>query len=169
MINSFKGRWSFLSNFYPCEITYQGITYPSTEHYYVAMKIKNDQMINGRYYTPADTRELIAKVATPGQVKRFGRNLKVRADWDDVKLGFMEWGLHEKFNKHADLKEMILQTGDEELIEGNYWHDQFWGVCSCEKCGNKGQNHLGKLLMKIRSEIKGESRKTSLEDVLFPK
>ena len=168
MINSFKGRWSFLSNFYPCEIRYQGITYPSTEHYYVAMKIKNDQMINGRYYTPADTRELIAKVATPGQVKRFGRNLKVRADWDDVKLGFMEWCLREKF-KHVDLKEMILQTGDEELIEGNYWHDQFWGVCSCEKCGNKGQNHLGKLLMKIRSEIKGESRKTSLEDVLFPK
>ena len=53
-----------------------------------------------------------------------------------------------------DLKEMLLQTGDEELVEGNYWHDVYFGVCSCPKCGNKGENHLGKLLMKIRSEIK---------------
>ena len=168
-IDKFQGRFAFLSNFYPCKIVHQGITYPSTEHYYVAMKVNDDQVINGQFYPKADVREMIAHVSTPGQVKRFGRTLKLRKDWDDVKLEVMEWCLREKF-KDEKLKEMLLQTGDEELIEGNYWHDNFFGSCSCEKCGNKGENNLGKLLMKIRSEIKGTPKKRpSLEDVLFPK
>ena len=169
MINSFTGRWSFLSNFYPCKIVHQGITYPSTEHYYVAMKVNDDQVINGQFYPKADVRELVARVSTPGQVKRFGSTLKLRKDWDNVKFEVMEWCLREKF-KDENLKQMLLQTGDEELIESNYWHDVVWGVCTCQKCGNKGENNLGKLLMKIRSEIKGEQNKrSSLEDVLFPK
>lgn len=169
MINSFTGRWSFLSNFYPCKIVHQGITYPSTEHFYVSQKVNDDQVINGQFYPKADVRELVARVSTPGQVKRFGRTLKLRKDWDDIKLEVMEWCLREKF-KDEKLKEMLLQTGDEELIEGNYWHDNFFGSCSCEKCGNKGENNLGKLLMKIRNEIKGTTQnRPSLEDVLFPK
>jgi predicted NAD-dependent protein-ADP-ribosyltransferase YbiA (DUF1768 family) len=76
----------------------------------------------------------------------------------------MEWGLREKF-KDEKLKEMLLQTGEEELVESNTWGDIYWGVCN-----GKGQNNLGKLLMKIRSEIRGEQNKrSSLEDVLFPK
>jgi len=133
------------------------------------MKVNDDQIISGKFYPKSDVREMIAHVSTPGQVKRFGRTLKLRKDWDNVKLEVMEWCLREKF-KDEKLKEMLLQTGDEELIEGNYWHDVVWGVCTCQKCGNKGENNLGKLLMKIRSEIKGEQNKRpSLEDVLFPK
>ena len=168
MINSFTGRFAFLSNFYPCKITHQGITYPSTEHYYVAMKVNDDQIINGRFYPKADVREMISNISTPGQVKRFGRSLKLRSDWDNVKLGVMEWCLREKF-KEQTLQEMLLQTGDEELVESNYWHDVVWGVCTCQKCGNKGENNLGKLLMKIRSEIKGTQTRPSLENILFPK
>jgi len=169
MINSFSGRWTFLSNFYPSKIVHQGITYPSNEHYYVAMKVNDDQMINGQFYPKSDVRELISHVSTPGQVKRFGRTLKIRKDWDDIKLSVMEWGLREKF-KDEKLKEMLLQTGEEELVEGNWWHDNFFGVCACGSCQGKGQNNLGKLLMKIRSEIRGEQNKrSSLEDVLFPK
>lgn len=166
MINSFTGRWSFLSNFYPCQIDYQGITYPSTEHYYVAMKIDNDQMINGQFFSKIDVRELISKISTPGQVKRFGRSLKLRDDWDNVRLSVMEWCLREKF-KNDSLKEMLIKTGDEELIEGNYWHDNYFGSCTCNKCGNVGHNHLGKILMKIRKEIKEKSSKNSLENILF--
>ncbi len=171
MVNSFSGRWSFLSNFYPCKIVSQGITYPSTEHYYVAMKAKDDQIINGIFYPVADVRDVISRIATAGQVKRFGRNLQIRKDWEDVKLGIMEWAIREKFTKNNDLKEMLLQTGEQQLIEGNYWHDNYWGVCNCTKCGNKGDNNLGKVLMKIRKEIRGESIKKgpSLDDVLFPK
>ena len=168
-IDKFEGRYSFLSNFYPCKIVHQGITYPSTEHYYVAQKVNDDQIINGKFYPKADVREMISNISTPGQVKRFGRTLKLRSDWDNIKLGVMEWCLREKF-KEENLKEMLLQTGDQELIESNYWHDVVWGVCTCQKCGNKGENNLGKLLMKIRGEIKSEqSKRPSLEDFLFPK
>lgn len=153
MINSFSGRWSFLSNFYPCDIVYQGITYPSTEHYYVAMKINDSQTINGQFYSKIDVRELISKISTPGQVKRFGRSLKLRSDWDQIRLKVMEWCLREKFKNDA-LSEMLINTGDEELIEGNYWHDNYFGSCTCSKCGGKGENHLGRILMKIRDEIK---------------
>ena len=153
MIDSFSGRWSFLSNFYPVKITHLGIEYPSVEHYYVALKVKSDQLVNGVQMNYMDCREYISKIPTPGASKRFGRKLSLRKDWDLVKLDVMEYGLRQKF-QNEDLKEMILSTGDQELIEGNTWHDNFFGICSCYKCGNKGENHLGKLLMKIRESLK---------------
>ena len=165
MITTFNGKYSFLSNFYPCKIEYQGITYPSVEHYYVAMKCNNDQMIDGKYYTAGDFRELVSKITTAGKAKQLGKVMRVRSDWEEKRLGFMEWALREKF-KHEDLKEMLLSTGDLEIIEGNWWHDNFYGQCTCEKCANKGKNNLGKLLMQIRSELNGTQRK-GLESILF--
>jgi ribA/ribD-fused uncharacterized protein len=165
MITIFNGKYGFLSNFYPCTIEYQGITYPSVEHYYVAMKSNNDQMIDGKYYTAGDFRELVSKVTTAGKAKRLGRVIKIRTDWDEKKLGFMEWALRQKF-KDPELRDMLLSTGSIQLIEGNYWHDIFWGQCTCEKCANKGKNHLGKLLMQIRSELDGTQKK-GLESILF--
>lgn len=163
MINKFDGKYGFLSNFHPCEIVYQGITYPSVEHYYVAMKCNNDQMIDGVYYTRADFREAVARVSTAGKAKILGRKIKLRSDWDEVRLQVMEWGLNQKF-RIEELQELLLATGDEKLVEGNWWHDNFFGSCTCPKCGDKGNNHLGKLLMKIRSEIRG-SKKKGLEQL----
>ena len=153
-MNRFEGRYAFLSNFYPCKIEYQGIEYPSTEHYYVAMKVNTQQLIDGVHYTPADFREVASRVKTPGAVKHLGQKAQVRKDWDTKKLEVMIWALREKF-KYPELAEMLLSTGNQELIEGNWWHDVFWGVCSCEKCGNKGKNHLGKMLMQVREELIG--------------
>jgi len=160
MINSFTGRWRFLSNFYPVTIEHQGIKYPSVEHYYVAMKIKNDQQIDGRYITYIDCREMIAKMPDPSKVKQFGKILKLRKDWDDVKLDVMLWGIREKF-KNEDLRQLLTETGDEELVEGNWWGDKFWGVSNGE-----GENHLGKILMKVREELKQVNKKPSLEEFL---
>lgn len=159
MIDKFQGRWHFLSNFYPCEIEHQGIKYPSVEHYYVAMKFDDEQLIDGKYYTPGDLRELISKIKDPGQVKRFGRKVKLRKDWDNQKLKVMNWGVREKF-KNDRLSDLLLSTGDEELIEGNFWNDTYWGVCN-----GKGQNHLGKILMEVRNELRGIKR-TGLEEIL---
>jgi ribA/ribD-fused uncharacterized protein len=167
MINRFDGRYSFLSNFYPCKIEHQGITYPSVEHYYVAMKCNSNQTFDGVYYTPVDFREMIAIVKSPGHVKKIGQKIKIRPDWDSKKLEFMTWAVNEKFKDPA-LKEMLLMTGNVDIVEGNYWHDIYWGQCSCEKCAGKGKNHLGKLLMEIRSELNG-TKKPNLYDVLFPK
>ena len=162
-INSFRGRFGFLSNFYPCVIEHKGIVYPSVEHYYVALKVTQMQFIDGVYYTAPDFRELIARVIDAGDVKKLGRRVKVRSDWDQKKLEFMEWGVREKF-KDPNLSEMLLDTGDLELIEGNNWHDIFWGKCSCPKCNGSGENYLGKILMKIREELKQQNSKPSLEE-----
>jgi ribA/ribD-fused uncharacterized protein len=167
MIDKFDGRYNFLSNFYSVKIEHQGIKYPTLEHYYVAMKVKTDQQIDGRNITMIDCRELIAKMPQASRVKQFGKIIKVRRDWDDVKLDVMLWGVREKF-KQEDLKQMLLDTGDQELIEGNFWHDNFFGVCSCGACLGKGQNNLGKILMKIREEVRS-NQSPSLEDLLFSK
>jgi ribA/ribD-fused uncharacterized protein len=163
MIESFSGRYNFLSNFYPAKIEHQGITYPTLEHYYVSMKVKNDQQIDGKFITYIDCRELIAKMPNPARVKQFGKIVKVRRDWDDVKLDVMLWGVREKF-KHTDLKDLLLSTGDEELVEGNTWNDTYWGICRGE-----GQNNLGKILMKVRMELRQQNVKPSLEEILFKK
>lgn len=136
MIDSFTGEYRFLSNFYPCKIQFNNIEFPSVEHAYVAAKTLD-----------RSTREMIAKIDSPGKVKRFGRTIEIRPDWDDVKLQFMNSFLKEKFIQGSSLADKLEATGSEELIEGNHWGDTFWGVCN-----GVGQNHLGKLLMAIRNE-----------------
>jgi ribA/ribD-fused uncharacterized protein len=163
MIDKFEGRYRFLSNFYPCKIEHKGINYPSVEHYYVAMKVTEMQLIDGKYYTAADFREMLARIKEPGDVKKLGQRIKVRKDWDDKKLEFMNWGVRQKF-KDETLSEMLLSTGDQELIEGNWWKDYFWGVCN-----GKGENHLGKILMTVREEISLQNQKPSIEDIIKEK
>ena len=163
-IDSFRGRFGFLSNFYPCKIEHRCINYPSVEHYYVALKVNTLQFIDGQYYTAPDFRELVARIPDAGDVKKLGRRIKIRSDWDEKKLQFMEWGVREKF-KDLKLAQMLLETGDLELIEGNFWHDIFWGCCNCPKCSGDGENNLGKILMKIREELNGTQR-TGLEQLL---
>lgn len=164
MIDKFGGRWRFLSNFYPCKIEHQGITYPSNEHFYVAMKVNDEQFIDGRYYTPGDFREMLATIESAAIVKKLGERIKIRRDWDSKKLEFMNWGVREKF-KNKELAELLLSTEDQELIEGNHWHDNFYGSCYCDKCKNKGKNKLGKILMEVRRELNGNKR-IGLEQIL---
>lgn len=158
IIEKFEGRWRFLSNFYECDIEHQGIRYPSVEHFYVSMKCNNEQMINGKHYTIGDFREMIANTPSPGLVKKIGQKIKVRSDWDNKKLEFMNWAIREKF-KDINLAELLVQTEDIDLIESNTWNDTFWGVCN-----GKGKNHLGKILMKVRDELRGVEKKTGLEE-----
>ena len=164
MIQKFEGRYGFLSNFYPCEIVHQGIVYPSVEHFYVAMKCNGPQYLNGVQYTPIDFREMIASVGHPGTVKKLGKKISVRKDWDVKKIELMNWAVREKF-RDEKLAEMLIETGDVQIIEGNAWHDTYWGVCSCDKCAGKGQNHLGNILMKVREELRGIER-AGLEAIL---
>ena len=159
MINKFEGRYAFLSNFFPCEIEHQGINYPSVEHFYVAMKVDDEQLINGKYYTPGDFREMISTINGAGLAKRIGRMAKLRKGWDIKKLEVMNWGVREKF-KNPILRQLLLDTNDEELIEGNWWKDTYWGICD-----GIGKNHLGKILMEVRNEIRGIKR-TGLEEIL---
>ena len=145
MINCFDGKWAFLSNFYWNEIEHEGIVYPTNEHFFQAMKTLDN-----------DERRQIANCLTPGQAKRMGRRVALRSDWENVKEDVMLLGLCLKF-ADEQLADWLLETGDEELVEGTTWHDNEWGNCSCSKCANiEGKNKLGKLLMRVRDMIKEE-------------
>lgn len=133
-IDSFTDEYFFLSNFYMHPITYEDVTYSSTEHGYQAAKTLDH-----------DERLRISKIAKAGEAKKAGQKLKLREGWDKgVKIDVMRSLLRLKF-ANASLRARLLETGDRELIEGNYWGDQFWGVCN-----GRGHNWLGKLLMELR-------------------
>ena len=59
-----------------------------------------------------------------------------------------------KFSNDIKLLQMLLDTKDEFIVEGNTWHDNFWGSCYCDRCGNQGRNVLGKILMLVRDNLK---------------
>lgn len=136
-IVSFTGDYRWLSNFSPAEVVYQRETYASVEHAYQAAKTKD------RF-----ERQMIQAAESAGHAKRLAEKLTVRPDWQQQKLAVMEDLLRQKF-AHGDLRDKLLATGAAELVEGNHWGDRFWGVCDGE-----GENHLGRLLMKIRSELR---------------
>lgn len=145
MIDDFHGENFFLSNFFKSPVVYNGRTWPTVEHAFQAAKVD------------AETAEMIFHAATPGEAKRLGRRGVMRSDWEVVKVDVMRDCLREKFLKNPSLKHRLLDTGDEVLVEGTTWHDNYWGVCKCQKCRNSGivgQNMLGKLLMEIREEAK---------------
>lgn len=138
-IDKFEGEFHFLSNFYPAYLLYEGVVWPTSEHAYQAMKTDDEnQRLN------------MAMLDTPAEAKRYGRSVAMRRDWDTVKVDIMEEIVRCKFTQNENLKEMLLATEDLELVEGNTWNDTFWGVCN-----GKGENNLGKVLMRIREELKG--------------
>lgn len=136
MINQFFGPYRFLSNFWPAEVKYDGHLFPSVENAYVAAKCNNPLLYPE-----------IASLA-PSAVKRYGRKVILRPDWEEVKVPIMRTLVCQKFEKHPDLMHALCSTHPEHLEEGNTWGDTFWGTCN-----GKGQNQLGKILMEIREEL----------------
>ena len=143
-IIKFDSGHRFLSNFWKCDIEFEGKIYESTEHAFQAAKTLDDS-----------EREQIRSAASAGAAKRLGGKVALRADWESVKDSVMLTVLREKFTKHKDLADRLLGTGDKVLVEGTQWHDSCWGVCYCEKCAGVGKNRLGELLMQVREELKG--------------
>lgn len=142
MISKFKGKYYFLSNFFVKKIIIHGKEYNSTEHAYQAYKAQNIQ-----------DHELVRLQSSPRMSKKIGQQINVRTDWEEFKYKHMYKIVKKKF-EDSKLKQMLLQTGNKYLEEGNVWHDNIWGDCKCDKCKNiKGKNWLGKILMKIREEI----------------
>lgn len=135
-IDSFNGNYRFLSNFHPSKVTYDDVEYSTVEAAYQAAKTLNLSM-----------RKKIRLADTPKKAKDLGRKVELRADWENIKLQVMETLLRQKFSQ-PDFKRALLNTKTSELIEGNWWGDVWWGVCN-----GRGENHLGKLLMKIRKEF----------------
>ena len=139
IINSFTGHFDFLSNFSKHSfIDRYGIEWKTSEHYYQASKTNDLKQ-----------KKLIMMCDTPGRAKSIGCNLK--NNWNTIKMSVMYNALKMKFNQNLDIQKKLRSTFDYKLVEGNYWHDNYWGNCFCDKCKKiTGKNYLGTLLMIIR-------------------
>ena len=142
-IRSFEGDYNFLSNFYNCHVHWKGLNFCNSESAFQSAKSKN-----------LGVRMQFCEL-NASESKKLGKTIPLRKDWEDIKLSIMKEIVMSKFLENEELTNKLLQTGDKKLIEGNYWHDNYWGDCNCDKCKNiKGENHLGKILMEVRKELK---------------
>lgn len=158
-ITSFKDEWADFSNFAPCGFTHNGVFYASVENFYMYYKFSIGDMLSvpnthalGDDKILVDARNYVATCRNP---KKWGRKAKLPWNWEVIKLEAMLIGLEYKFKQNPFYKKLLLSTGNRDLIEGNYWHDNFWGDCTCAKCEHiPGENMLGKMLMTIRKELR---------------
>jgi ribA/ribD-fused uncharacterized protein len=133
-ITSFQGEYRFLSNFWPCNFTYAGFEWNSSEHAYQAMKKQDIEYWN----------QIRSKTA--GGAKKLGSKVEKDASFNSNRINYMRSILVAKFYQNPDLLEKLQATAPHDLIEGNSWGDVFWGQCPI----GTGSNHLGKLLMELR-------------------
>ena len=137
VIDSFKGKYFFLSNFYESPVIYDGITYLNNEAAFQAQKTLNKKQ------------RLKFAMLNPSRAKEMGRSISLRPDWEEIKINVMYEICKAKFTQNENLKRSLLNTGNAELIEGNNWGDKIWG-----QVNGIGENNLGKILMRIREELK---------------
>ena len=135
-------RW--LSNMAYVNIEYNGLIYPSTENFYQAMKYKSQL-----------SRNLISTLK-PHEAKKYSRNnLMTNEKFEERKLDIMLYAQRKKYSQEP-FKSKLLSTGDCLLEEGNWWGDKFWGV---DIKTREGENHLGKIIMQVREELKNVNSK----------
>lgn len=137
MINEFRGKYYFLSNFYETPVTWNGLTYLNNEAAFQSAKTFSDR----ECFTNLD----------PSSAKKLGRKVQLRSDWENVKDDVMYEICKAKFSQNTELKKRLLSTGNEHLEEGNTWGDKIWGTVN-----GIGENRLGKILMIIREELRNE-------------
>ena len=140
VIDDFRGEYGFLSNFHQHPFEYKGLTYPNSEAAFQAQKCATEE-----------AKIKYTKIKNPVFAKQAGKKEPgLPANWDEICYDIMKDILKAKFSD-PELKEKLAATGDAVLIEGNHWHDNRWGKCSCDRCKNKeARNWLGKILMEIR-------------------
>lgn len=149
-IGYFRGKYNFLSNFYPTQFEHDGLIFQNSEQAYQYYKAENDI-----------DKQNVLNITDPKKVKAYGHRIKMSdiKSFDRTKLILMYDILYSKF-KNPDLRKKLLDTNDMEIIEGNYWCDNFYGACNCNKCKDKiKHNNLGKILMKLRTAIREEIAK----------
>ncbi len=148
MIKEFQDEYRWLSNFAPVEINFNGMIFSSVEHGYMSEK-SND--LEWKKFCSDSTNH-------PVKVKRKSKKIVLRDDWETIKVNVMRELLVLKFSQKP-YKELLLDTGNIYIQEGNKWGDTFWGV---DLKTNIGENNLGKLIMSIREELKKEKEKEKI-------
>ncbi|MEM7155250.1 MAG: NADAR family protein [Myxococcota bacterium] len=129
-----------LSNFAQFPIKVGKKTWPTSEHYFQAQKFESER-------DRADVR----KAKTPMEAARRGRDRKrkLRRDWESVKVSVMRTAVEAKFRQHADLRALLLSTGEAKLVEHTA-NDDYWG----DGGDGHGKNMLGRILMQVRDALR---------------
>ena len=135
---SHKKPYRELSNFWTAPFEVDGIRWASVEHYYQANKADDPEQV-----------AWVRKAQSAGEAKRRGRRVRLRFDWERVKDKVMLTALRAKFGQHADVREVLLGTGDATLHEDSP-DDLYWGA--------RGRDRLGELLMQVREELQKERK-----------
>lgn len=141
-------KYGCFSNFFPCTVTFDGLTYQSSEAAWQAQKTLDiEQRTRFCNYTASGS-------------KKMGRKVNLRTDWENIKYQMMIDVCYAKFTQNPEIGNILLSTGNEELIENTTgWHDNIWGNCECPRCINKvGQNLLGKALMRVREMMRMQNQ-----------
>ena len=146
----FNGQFTFLSNFATAPLKVNGMVFATVEHAYQAFKATNE-----------DDRLLVQGQQTAGGAKKAGNAIEMNDTFLERRIEIMTKLLKAKFSltAHPTYANRLLETGTAYLVEGNNWHDNFWGDCICRECKDIiGENNLGLLLMKRRTQLKKEMK-----------
>lgn len=135
-------KYGPFSNFTRIPIYLDGYMWPTSEHFYQAQKFLDE-----------DLQREVRLSSWAGAAAKIGRdkNLPLRDDWELVKIDIMRKVVRAKVEQNEYIKDLLLSTGDEEIIEDSPT-DYFWG---CGKNGT-GQNWLGKVWMELREELRNK-------------
>ena len=142
---SISDEYGEFSNFAGYPIRVGKKTWPTTEHYFQAMK-----------FSDKSEQEKIRKANSPMLAARMGRDRKkrkLRKDWESAKDNVMREAVLAKFTQHDELRELLLATGDVKIIEHTA-NDDYWG----DGGDGKGKNMLGRILMDVRAKLRKEQR-----------
>ena len=165
VIDRFVGQYAFLSNFSRTVVVLDGETYLTVEHAFQAAKVEPTAVTRrwdqtSRQMLEVRWRDLVRACDSPSRVKALGRQLPLREHWEtSLRVSVMRELLLQKFSHGRRLLPLLLETQEAQLIEGNTWHDNFWGSCTCCRptCLPPGANTLGVLLMDIRALRRAEA------------
>lgn len=139
-----RDEYGFMSNFSPHGVKLDGEYWPTVEHFFQAAKFTRTD--------PAHVRAIL-RAPRPNEAARLGRDRghKLRPDWESVKEDVMRRAVRCKFETHPDLREKLLATGDEDLVEASPV-DFYWGAGE----DGSGKNRLGVILMEVRAALARE-------------
>ena len=94
---------------------------------------------------------------SPGEAKKLGRRWKLSSGelkvWNESKRVVMKALVRAKIEDHPDIGMALISTGGINLVEQNWWHDNYWGNCTCLRCFRNGDNELGKIWMELRAAL----------------
>lgn len=154
VITEFTGKYACFDMNYMVDVTFEGLPYKCPQSCFQSLKYKKVKSRN------------IYRTMAPRTAIMRGQKLKpLRPDWEKVKDDLMYRVIREKFYQNEKIWQVLDETGEEEIIFNNTFHDNYWGNCTCEKCVDiVGENRIGKDLMEARTWIRERRVKDAIKE-----